>query len=212
MRSQRIVANKSARVLLALLVLALIVLGFFAWEPVYWWITTERVPFQKLDDQHLYRGWQSFARWGDRNRHGRIVYWYVENGFKHAEMEFGRGECKKSTWWNFDGSVRSQIPEIYPDASYRTKESPPWFWGVTDQARPTAPWRYDELRFVERGSGKVGYDVATNEVVYQWENVEDSLLFTEWDRSGRIVFQQLGGFQIKNSPPWWGDKQNQIGR
>ena len=48
------------------------------------------------------------------------------------------GGCiMRRTWWRFDGTVEAQ--EFWGQ-SPESKAAPPWYWGVTDQTEPTAPW------------------------------------------------------------------------
>ena len=65
-------------------------------------------------------------------QHGKITVYYVENGMKAWEAEFRNNGVVKSTLWHPDGSVHAQF-RLTED-----KVSPPWWWGVTDQTRPTA--------------------------------------------------------------------------
>ncbi len=70
-------------------------------------------------------------RWTGKPLQRLQVGYYVENGFKALEVipDVGR-----DTAWNYDGTVKFQKrPGVL-------KDSPPWWFGVTDQTEPTALW------------------------------------------------------------------------
>lgn len=84
----------------------------------------------------------------ERTNH-REVGWYDESGFKAYELHFEldrehAGYKFRITEWNPDGTVREQFsnetllrsPE---GGDYPWRTSPPWKWGVTDQAEPSKP-------------------------------------------------------------------------
>ena len=62
--------------------------------------------------------------------------------------------CWETTEWHPDGSVRHQR-RLFFDESGETvreqaRESPPWWWGVTDQTEPTMPeWMKDDAKWQE---------------------------------------------------------------
>ncbi len=81
---------------------------------------------------HKIRG--PFTETRRANEPRQWVFYYVDSGFKAEEGEEA-GMYSKKTVWNFDGTVRDQIrPDGHP------RSDPPWWWGVTDQTEPTAPW------------------------------------------------------------------------
>ncbi len=43
------------------------------------------------------------------------------------------------TVWNFDGTVKFQW-RLANRITLEQKTTPPWWWGVIDQTKPTAPW------------------------------------------------------------------------
>ena len=70
--------------------------------------------------------------------------WYVENGYKAGEFLKVDG-ILRITDWHIDGTVAGQILEVGDDRAVDSikggsKTEPPWWWGVTDQTEPTAPW------------------------------------------------------------------------
>ena len=56
----------------------------------------------------------------------------------------------RKTRWNFDGTVSLQRRNYKLDRTKKVvgydylpgqwRESSPWWWGITDQTKPTAPW------------------------------------------------------------------------
>ena len=88
-------------------------------------------------DGHAVRCSLSVNRWTGAP-HGDLVAHYVENGFRAREEQFANGTPVRRTYWKFDGRVLSQ--KSYTDTGFVEKTSPPWWWDVTDQTEPTAPW------------------------------------------------------------------------
>ena len=73
-------------------------------------------------------------------------FWYVDSGFKAEQCFIRNGETRITTWTPA-GTVVEQITVIQ-DGSDQVKESPPWLWGVTDQAKPSIPERLkDDARW-----------------------------------------------------------------
>ncbi len=137
---------RRARLVLVLVVLGVVGLGVFAWDPVYWWVMTERIHVETTlgsfghGDGGLVRGWYSPPRgtdngWAVLGRPGRL--WYVETGYK-AMVQSRQGV----TYWNPDGTVKCQLKAPIDGLS---NDSPPWLWGVTDQTAPSMPaWMKDD--------------------------------------------------------------------
>ena len=84
------------------------------------------------------------------------VMHYQESGYKASQIKWVLDFPSVCTFWNLDGSVHSQarmhfasldeLAEEGIDSELRVevrevKESPPWWWGVTDQTVPSIPQR-----------------------------------------------------------------------
>ena len=146
--------RKRGRLLLVLVLVAVTMLCISLWVdegPLWRWVMTKRVPLTVLGPAfnerygHAIRGWAAVKRWSDRPfRFGLFVGYYVENGLiavrgEQYEDITGRIRPARGTAWNFDGTV--EVQWMRDDAGNQVeKESPPWWWDVTDQAEPTAPW------------------------------------------------------------------------
>ena len=129
--------------ILVAVVLALVAVSVPLASPVWYWVMTKETSILETMDGHEVRGMRAASRW-DAKGPGRVVSYYTENGFKAFEGEWRRGKAFLTlTMWNFDGTVRLQQRD--PDEAPRfAKQSPPWWWGVTDQTNPTAPWWKEE--------------------------------------------------------------------
>ena len=145
-------SRRAARLTLAAVAVAVIGLGVWAWEPLYWWVITERVFTGHNDgDGGIVRGWYRIGRWSGREtRDGRAVTWFVSTGYRASETFFagGFGRIGRTTIWKPSGSVQHQIgPTQWPGVpGWRT--SPPWLWGVTDETEPSIPaWILDDERW-----------------------------------------------------------------
>ena len=85
-------------------------------------------------------GWETVTLSGQaRIPHLRRVTYYVDNGFLAQEGFYENGWPVAVTQWDFDGTVQVQIKQDETGKSLK-KESPPWWWNVADQTKPTAPW------------------------------------------------------------------------
>ena len=70
------------------------------------------------------------------------IGYYAGNGFKARERG---GQGGGGTEWKYDGSVRRQWRTVLPEPSagvprHEAKYSPPWWWDVEEQSKPSAPW------------------------------------------------------------------------
>ncbi len=132
-------STRRARLILVGVVLALVAVSVPLAGPVWEWVTTKETSKLETIDGHEVLWTRAASRW-DAKGPGRVVSYYTENGFKRVEGEWRHGGIFHAfTMWNFDGTVRLQQrdPDKHPRFS---RQSPPWWWGVTDQTEPTAPW------------------------------------------------------------------------
>ncbi len=143
---------RRATVVLCVITLAVIALGVWAWEPVYWWVMTERVPIDgstsfKRGDVQVYeneplRGFRRVRRWSGRP-HGPHEMWFSRTRYQSSRRWFEDGELTRWTSWSMDGAVRSQ--SWYEDGTRKERHSHPWLWRITDQTHPTMPeWMTDD--------------------------------------------------------------------
>ena len=146
--------------LLLWLVLALVVAPIpFVGPSVWRWLTTStrKVYLDSSSNPelmrtiHKVRGWETVKRGSQPYlRHGPCILYYVENGFKAEESFYENNTLVRSTIWNIDGLVvaqtKGQQPLFPPWEGHWPKRSPPWWWNVTDQTEPTAPWWNKEER------------------------------------------------------------------
>ena len=71
-----------------------------------------------------------------------VAYW-KSNGFKAFEWEIKERIPIRGTTWGLDGSVKTQTRQVDDEGNFLPTEDkyfPPWWWGVQDQTKPTAPW------------------------------------------------------------------------
>ena len=142
--------HRRARVALTVVALAVVGLGVWAWEPLYDWVSIERMLLDEgffedgakyVDDfgvfaGHPARGWTMEDRW--TGHYVYLVGFYLETGMKSLE-----GEGERITVWRIDGAVAFQEGD---DGEKR--RSPPWLWGVTDETSPTMPaWMKDDAKW-----------------------------------------------------------------
>ena len=140
---------RRAKLVLLVLAVALVGLGVWAWEPVYWWVTTRRVyetivldrfgPEQSgwwkgVMTRKAYetivldlfgaeaRGWRIESRFSGDLLAG--AYWYPATGYKAHEYNFPKGHTR-SIVWGPSGSVELQLrsPSRIPDR-YRYLHAP----------------------------------------------------------------------------------------
>ncbi len=130
----------------------------WAREPVWHWISIERVPTQDLGVVGLnepvrswLRGFTFINRWTGEEVGG--VAYYLD-GFKYKEW---RGDpvlgYEWTVWnrprWNSHGHVAAQC-RPGKTGLFENKSSPPWWWGVTDQAAPSMPaWMKDDEKWAK---------------------------------------------------------------
>ena len=161
---------RRAKLVLLVLAVAIVGLGVWAWEPVYWWVMTERVYVEKyVVPGGTVRGWMSVRRGNEDDWFGPNVLYYVDAGFMSEEALF-RGlpahegwlsrlqyleAVKRVTYWNPDGTVSCQfrpgpgMPALRMEPSANeSRAAPPWWWGVTDQTAPSMPgWMKDDEKW-----------------------------------------------------------------
>ena len=106
---------------------------------------------RSLCQGHPVRGWVRVKRWTEPSvEHGELIVYHEHTGFKAADAQYIDGQLAKSTSWYPNGTVSLQWD--YFDESGRvtnvpvSRDEPPWWWGVTDQTEPTAPWWNSEGR------------------------------------------------------------------
>ena len=150
--------SRRARLVLVLVVLGVVGVGVFAWEPLYWWVITETVPLTVVrplstwNEGHRVRGRVQVRR-GTHMLHGRFVTYFLETGLKSAEAEWRNDMLWRATSWNLDGKVKHQgwnrqlenNPDLADNTTAEYKLSPPWWWNATDQTAPSMPaWMKDD--------------------------------------------------------------------
>ena len=131
-----------------MLAVALVGLGLWAWEPLYWCVMTKKVTTEPhitaFWGDHFVgepiRGFRWTNRWTDR--FVREVGWYGSTGFVALQWFAHPGW----TLWNPNGSIWMQSSD-----SSGLRRAPPWLWGVTDQSEPTIPeWMKDDAKWARR--------------------------------------------------------------
>ena len=82
-------ASRTGRARVALLFVgcALVGLGVWRGEAVWWWVMTERVYAEGSEDNHEVRGWFSRCRWGEQSPHGPAEHWFLETGYRAMNAE-----------------------------------------------------------------------------------------------------------------------------
>ena len=136
-----------AKLVLLVLAVALVGLGVWAWEPVYWWVMTERVWEEGYGGNgDIVRGWFSRSRWRTGDRYGPGRNWYVWTGYKATEWFYETDDITALTCWNPDGTLEFQRRET--DERGWAYWKPPWRWGVTEQTESTMPeWMKDDAKW-----------------------------------------------------------------
>ena len=106
-----------------------------------WWNTQSicgswKVTIPKTEEVHTVGG---YARVHKRSNEMQLrTGWYLETGFIGEEVTSWHPELRQ-TWYTRDGRVADQF-SVSADGTAEERHQPPWWWGVTDQAEPTAPW------------------------------------------------------------------------
>ena len=132
--------------------LALVSVSARLGEPVYWWVTTERVEISGRMDGHpvkgsvrvkrrigggerlFLEGFPDFPELLGSTLHGRFDAYYTENGYRYVEGWWESGEPILVTFWHIEGGV------LFQWDGNKSLGRPPWLGNVTDQTEPTAPW------------------------------------------------------------------------
>ncbi len=160
--------TRRTRVVLAVVALAVIGLGVWRGEAVYWLVTTRtvvtwyspsvdiRTPEGVIQtrEKHAARGIDRYSRWTGK-AHGWSRNWYTETGKLRCETKLHDGGLVRLTAWRFDGSVDKQIRSTGPSNSngstpVEEKTKAPWWWGVTAQTEPTMPaWMKDDAKWAK---------------------------------------------------------------
>ena len=153
--------SRRARLVLVLVVLGVVVLVLWAWEPLYDYVSLRRLLVDEATFEviavsqtsvfggdfgtwagHPVRGWIMEDRW--TGEYGYLVGYYLETGMMALD------ENPTSTVWKLDGAVLCQY-RFYDETGAKVKErkySPPWWWGVTDQTVPSMPeWMKDDEKW-----------------------------------------------------------------
>ena len=144
---------------LAVVALCTICVSLWVNEGPLWRVIVLRTIYVEYDPtlvekklgNHEVRGWMTAKRWTrELTLHGYFVSFYVENGMKACEGEiYGitRLALVTATWWRIDGRVHSQrrdhdnfYGEEIPAQPGSENWTDSWWWNVTAQTRPTAPW------------------------------------------------------------------------
>lgn len=134
-------STRRSKVVLRVLMVVTLIGVAFCWETGWDWLNTDRVDFRiVVESGPTVRGWKTVKRWGSRAgvKHGTETLWWQDTGLLHSKTIYDDGTLLGRTFWNRDGTVRVQVRAY--DRAPRPKTSPPWWWNVTDQTEPTAPW------------------------------------------------------------------------
>ncbi len=129
-------------VILGVIALAVIALGVWASQPVYWWVMTKRQYYEIFYMGGRERGYQAvWGRWGRQPgvAHGWGRSYNVDSGVLRGESYHENGLLLRETSWFHDGEVIHQLDEA------KSRWAPPWLWGVTDHTAPSMPeWMKDD--------------------------------------------------------------------
>ena len=74
---------------------------------------------------------------------GSLVHYYEQTGFRSSTEEWSNGVQIGVTAFAENGTIKHQIIYGRNDLGETTetrKYYAPWFWNVTNQTKPTAPW------------------------------------------------------------------------
>ena len=115
----------------------------FSWRTLWEIATTRKEHFESKDWSRPIRGWKSVRRFSESPvSHGRSVTHYLENGFLAWEQIWDDGVLMRHTEWQFDGTLHYQSGRESGVQPFAITENhgPVWWWGLTHQSVPTAPW------------------------------------------------------------------------
>ncbi len=126
---------RRGKVVALLVALALVAVAVPLAEPVWWWVTTKRVPVQVTPNAG---GFATVKRRPPGKLHGLTRRWHVESGFVSRETWYEDGRRVRETTWSIHGTVRYQ--SAWTGTDRETRHEFPWWWGVEGQTHPTAPW------------------------------------------------------------------------
>ena len=100
---------RRAKLVLLVLAIAVVGLGVWAWEPVWWWVTTGTVPVDRIRRsfslRHPLRGYDRVKRWDPGVLHGRQVVWYAQTGMMAWEGHAIEGSLIRETLYLRNGKV-----------------------------------------------------------------------------------------------------------
>ena len=150
---RRAMASRTRRARVVLAVVALAVVGLVVWrgEAVYWWVMTKKELHWGVDELEDRRGWYRVKRWDEGQQHGMGITWNSKSGFMASREYWSHGTPVRFTRWRpWDGTVWvqtlcSQDPTREGMTIEDERHSPPWLWNVTDQTAPSIPaWMKDD--------------------------------------------------------------------
>ena len=140
--------RRAARLALAVLAVALVGLGVWAWEPMWWWASSTPIYLEDGYQHHPVRAVLYEGRWSPRMH---ASGYYEGSGYKAYETFSDRWGRGPQTFWRRDGTVERQFEtEVQGQSRYAINErnTPPWLWGVTDEPAPTMPaWIKDDAKW-----------------------------------------------------------------
>ncbi len=145
---------RRSHLVLAVILVAVVVLCVCLWVndgPLWRLVMLTREPVDAANgDGHRVVGWLNVNR-RSGDPHG-LLYYYAETGMKYVEAAIKNDITWRATIWDINGKVVSQR-FIHPRnidldpsslkfvmSEIKTKTSPPWWFCVTDQTEPSAPW------------------------------------------------------------------------
>lgn len=152
------------RVAVIVLLLALVGVGVWKGEAVWWFVLTRQSPFygesrNGSSSVVKFGGYSSFSRWSDDAQLlGESVDWYADSGYLHSRSFHRFDGSWRTTEWNADGTIRIQMDDLHRGGFSATKgrTKPPWLWGEKDETSPTAPWVHRRMSMMDWYLAEVG--------------------------------------------------------
>ena len=135
---------KRGRLVLVIILVAVAALVTALWVnegPLWRLVMLKRLPLEfSTAEGHKVRGWGMIKR-SDSESYGWSVMWYVESGYRAIIVFYVDGVPDRGVTWDVEGKVTEQVTTPEEGSGvWAANESAPWWWGVTDQTKPTAPW------------------------------------------------------------------------